>query len=236
MSFRLLRQRPGFAAALLLTLALGIGAPTAIFSVVHAVLLRPLPYPEPDRIVRFRIESRGPAGSAGFDALPATTALEWGAHTATLAALGLFNDRALTLSTLDGPFRLTGVAATPNLFDLLGVAPPLGRALDATSTDPHQIVLSHATWQRFFAADPAIIGAPITLDGEPYRVDRRHAGGFQLPDAGGRVLGAAAPRAGWRTRHAAARRSRGCVRTPRSRRCWQKGARCSTTPATRAAR
>ena len=170
MSFRLLTQRPAFAAAMLMTLALGIGAPTAIFSVVHAVLLRPLPYPEPDRVVSFRIEARGPRGSAAFDALPVATALEWGARTSTLAAISVFNDRALTLSTADGPFRLTGVAATPNLFDLLGVAPLAGRALDATATDPHQIVLSHATWRRFFASSPAAVGAPITLDGEAYRV------------------------------------------------------------------
>ena len=130
LALRLLLRRPGFAAVALVTLALGIGGPTAIFSVVHAVLLRPLPYPEPDRVVRFRMESRSPAGHVGFDALPATTALAWGASSATLERMALFNDRALTLTTSEGPFRLTGIAATPNLFELLGVAPALGTSFD----------------------------------------------------------------------------------------------------------
>lgn len=180
-SLRLLSQRPGFAAVALVTLALGIGAPTAIFSVVHAVLLRPLPYPEPERVVRFRMEVRGPAGSAAFDALPVSTALEWGAHTSTLAAMAVFNDQSLTLSTAEGPFRLTGVAATPNLFDLLGVTAVAGRSFDATTHDARQIVLSHATWQRFFAAAPTTIGSSITMNGEAYRVTGVMPEAFHFP-------------------------------------------------------
>jgi putative ABC transport system permease protein len=181
LALRGLFQRPAFAAVALVTLALGIGAPTAIFSVVHAVLLRPLPYPEPDRLVRFRLEMRGPRGSAAFDALPASSAIEWGAHTTTLAGLGLFNERALTLATLEGPFRLAGVAVTPNLFDLLGVAPVAGRTLDATSTDGHHVVLGYETWERFFSASPAVIGDAITLDGERYRVAGVMPKAFHFP-------------------------------------------------------
>ncbi len=185
LALRLLLRRPGFAAVVLVTLALGIGGPTAIFSVVHAVLLRPLPYPEPDRVVRFRMESRSPAGHVGFDALPATTALTWGASSATLERMALFNDRALTLTTSEGPFRLTGISATPNLFELLGVAPALGTSFDAAAADGRQIVLSHETWERHFARDRSIIGRSIAMDGEAYQV----AGvmpvdfGFPTPEA-----------------------------------------------------
>lgn len=170
LALRLLLRRPGFTAVALITLALGIGAPTAIFSVVHAVLVRPLPYPDADRIVRFRIESEGPGGSVAFDALPTTTALTWGAQSSTLSAMAIYNDRALTLSTPDGPFRLTGVAATPNLFELLGVAPVAGTTFDPAAVDARQIVLSHATWRRFFPADRSAIGSTATFDGVPYRV------------------------------------------------------------------
>ncbi len=178
---RLLRRRPGFTAVAVATLALGIGAPAAIFSVVHAVLVRPLPYPEADRILRFRIDSRSPQGPVSFDALPTTTALTWAAQSSTLSAMAVFNDRSLTLSTAEGPFRLTGVSATPNLFDLLGVAPMAGRTFDASTVDRRQIVLSHETWVRLFAADRAALASIATFDGEPYRIVGVMPEGFGFP-------------------------------------------------------
>jgi len=180
-ALRLLGRRPGFSAVALVTLALGIGAPTAIFSVVRAVLLRPLPYPEPDRILAFRMEAHGPSGTVAFDAVPASTALDWAAQSATLSSLALWNDRALTLTSADGPFRLSGISATPNLFDLLGAAPQRGRTFGASSRDEHEIVLSHATWQRYFASDPAIVGQAITMDAEPYRVVGVMPAAFAFP-------------------------------------------------------
>src|SRR5688500_11068248 len=84
---RQLARRPGFTAAALVTLILGLGAPTAIFSVVQAVLIRPLPYPNADQIVRFRIESRSPHGPIAFDALPVSSALEWAAASTTLTGI-----------------------------------------------------------------------------------------------------------------------------------------------------
>jgi putative ABC transport system permease protein len=170
-AFRLLLRRPGFTAVALITLALGIGAPTAIFSVVRAVLLRPLPYPSADRLVRFRMEGQGNNGNrVSFDALPASMALEWEMRTGTLSSIALFNDRALTLSSARGPFRLTGVSATPNLFDVLGVAPLLGRTFDAKSRDPRRIVLSYEMWQQHLGANRAIVGTSLVLDGERYVV------------------------------------------------------------------
>ena len=170
LALRQLIHRPGFTAIALLTLALGIGAPTAMFSVVHAVLLRPLPYPEPDRLVQFEMNSQSPAGPVSFDALPASEALDWSRSSQTIEDLALFNDRSLTLATGDGPFRLTGVSATPNLFAVLGVPPIAGITFGPASRDAHEIVLSHATWQRFFAGDTTTIGSLISMDGDQYRV------------------------------------------------------------------
>lgn len=181
LALRLLRARPAFAAVALVTLALGIGAPTAIFSVVHAVLIQPLPYPDADRLVEFRIEAHGPRGNVSFDALPVSAALEWRDGTQTLAGLGVFNDVALTLSTADGPYRLNGVSATPDVLRLLGAAPEAGQLLDAANTDRHQILLSHAMWQRYFAKNPATVGSAILLDGEAYRVTGVMPEAFAFP-------------------------------------------------------
>jgi putative ABC transport system permease protein len=170
LALRLLARRPGFAATAILTLALGVGAPTAIFSVVRAVLLRPLPYPDADRILRFRIESNSPAGAVAFDALPASEALDWAARSATLSAMALFNDRAMTLQTPEGPFRVSGVTVTPNLFETLGVVAAAGRTFRGGDADPREIVLSHAMWTRFFNADVTIVNTPISMDGTAFRV------------------------------------------------------------------
>lgn len=178
---RLLTRRPVFAATALLTLALGLGAPTAIFSVVHAVLLRPLPYADADRIVRFRIESRSPRGQSGFDALPVATALEWAATSSTLASVALYNDAAKTLTTVAGPVRLEGLSATPNLFELLGVTPHLGRTFEAADRDVRQVVLGHAAWQRYFDGAASTVGSLVTLDGAPHRVIGVMPPGFDFP-------------------------------------------------------
>src|SRR5688572_27938104 len=180
-SLRLLARQPGFAAVAILTLALGIGAPTAIFSTVHAVLLRPLPYVDAGRIVRFRIESRSPSGNVAFDALPVAEALRWIDNTSTLEMMAIFNDIAKTLTTSDGPVRLNGLSATPNLFALLGTAPAAGRSFDAATRETRQIVLSHSTWRRYFNSNPAIVGTSITLDGQAFSVTGVMPEAFAFP-------------------------------------------------------
>ena len=154
-----------------------------MFSVVNAVLLTPLPYPQPDRLVRFEMSSQTPAGPVSFDALPVSPALDWAASSQTLADLALFNDRALTLDTADGPFRLTGVSATPNLFAVIGVAPEMGVTFQPATASAREIVLSHATWQRFFGGAAATVGSAITLDGEAYRVVGVMPDAFRFPSA-----------------------------------------------------
>ena len=170
LSLRFVAQRPAFSLSVLATLALAIGAPATIFSVLHAVLLRPLPYPEPDRIATFRMEASTPRGRVSFEALPADAALEWGDATRTLSAIGLYAERSMTLSSPDGPFRLSGVAATPGLFGVLRVEPLLGRGFEPGSDDLRRILIAHETWLRFFAGDASIVGRTVALDGEPYRV------------------------------------------------------------------
>ena len=170
-AFRLLTRRPAFALTAVATLALGLGAPTTIFSVVHTVLLRPLPYPDADRIVRFRIESRTPRGQQiAFDALPVATALQWAATSDTLDSIALYNNVARTFTTTDGPVRLTGLSTTANLFDLLGTKPLIGRTFEAGDRDLQQIVLSHQTWQRYFDGSTSVAGTLVTMDGRAHRV------------------------------------------------------------------
>ena len=182
MAARLALRRPLFSITLILTLALAIAAPTAIFSVVHAVLIRELPYPEANRLVRFGMEGQTHRGPVSFDALPASAALRWGRDARTLSGLALFNDRALTLSSTAGPFRLAGIAATPNLFDVIGVPPLVGQGFDPQSRDPRRIVLSYETWERYFGRSPAIVESTITLDGERYVVAGVMPRAFAFPN------------------------------------------------------
>ena len=181
LSFRQLVRRRIFTAVALLTLALGIGAPTAMFSVVRGVLLRPLPYPAADRIVRFGMHSEGPAGPVTFDALPASEAIAWAAESNTLASLALFNESAMTLTTPAGPFRVSGISATPNLFEVLGTQPALGSTFGPSSATAKEIVLSHAAWTRFFSASRDVLGSLITMDGSAYRVVGIMPEAFQFP-------------------------------------------------------
>jgi predicted permease len=152
-----------------------------MFSVVRGVLLRPLPYPDADRIVRFGMHSDGPAGPVTFDALPASEAIAWAADSNTLSSLALFNESAMTLTTADGPFRLSGVSATPNLFDVLGTRPAAGSTFGPSSASAKDIVLSHGAWIRFFGANRSAVGSLITMDGSAYRVVGIMPEAFQFP-------------------------------------------------------
>lgn len=169
-ALRQLARRPGFAVAALVTLILGLGAPTAVFSIVQAVLLRPLPFTDADRLVRFSVESESPRGRIGYDALEVSVALEWSAASTTLQGIALYNDRAMTLSTNDGPIRLSGLAATPNLFDVLAVAPQIGQVFTAEDRDVRQVILSHRLWRQQFNGDQSLAGTSIALDGVAHRV------------------------------------------------------------------
>jgi len=169
---RLLRRDLSFTAVAVLTLALGIGANTAVFSVVHAVLLRPLPFPEPDRLVQV-MESRQRLGWARTSF---THANFWDVadESTSFAEIGAFRGASLTLTGADRPRRLAGRRVSPGFFRALGVTPVLGRFFDdgeeREDGDHRLAVLSTALWRSTFGSDPSVVGRTIQLDGEGCRV------------------------------------------------------------------
>jgi putative ABC transport system permease protein len=168
-ALRQLRKSPGFTAVAVITLALGIGATTAVFSVVDQVLLHPLPYPDSDRIVKV---SQTFEGISTGDASPANY-LDWVAQNQVFAQMAASRGWQGSLSAGDRPERIRGTMTTPNFFPLFGVNPILGRGLqagDAQAGNDHVVVLGYGLWQRYFAADHSIVGRDIRLNSEQYTV------------------------------------------------------------------
>lgn len=168
---RRLTRDAGFSLVVVATLALGIGATTAIFSIVQAVLLRPLPYPEPDRLVTtYHFYPSLNDLEAGY-AVP--TYDELGRRTRLFESYAVTRGGGVTLSTSGEPERLTLVRATGRYFDVFGVSAALGRTFapgeDEAGRD-HVVVLSHRVWVDRFGGDRRVIGRRLVLDGEPYDV------------------------------------------------------------------
>jgi predicted permease len=165
-----LRSSPGFTIVALLTLAMGIGASTTIFSVANAVLLRPFPYHEPERIVRL------------YETSPTTEKfgvsepdyLDWRQRVRGLSQLAAFTELKVSLLGNGDPEELSAMAATPSLFPLLGVRPLLGRAFGEEEAKPdvpaRVVLLSNAIWQTRFGADPQVVGRTVNLSGTSYEV------------------------------------------------------------------
>jgi len=157
---RWLRQNPLFTAVVTVTLALGIGANTAVFSVVDAVLLRPLPYRTPGRLVKIE-ESTAKLPSTW---IPAAHYWRWRERGDLFAGLAAYRSDALTLTDIDTPDQVLGIRATSSLFSLLGVQARLGRTLVASDDvpgSPQTAVLSDKLWRRLFHADPSVIGRSV---------------------------------------------------------------------------
>ena len=166
---RMLRKNPGFTAVAILTLALGIGANAAIFSVVDAVLLNPIPYPQPDRIVSLYV-TWPHYPHAGFTY---PNFLDVQRQARSLSGIGAWRLDSFTLTGTGAPEELRGKMVTANFFPLLGVQPVLGRTFlpddDHLGAAPVAI-LGEGLWKRKFAADPQIVGKSITLSGKDYTV------------------------------------------------------------------
>ncbi|MGH9200327.1 MAG: ABC transporter permease, partial [Vicinamibacterales bacterium] len=179
-AIRGLIKSPGFAAAALITLALGIGATSAIFSVVKAVLLTPLPYPEPER--RVQLFTRW----VSFDKtwVADRELYDFRERARTLAAIGAWQSGQQNLTGDGEPIRLGVGFVTANLFDVLGVRPHIGRGFtveEDVPNGPQIAVLSHSLWAARYAADPSIIGRSILLNDVPVQVIGVMPEGFRLP-------------------------------------------------------
>jgi putative ABC transport system permease protein len=169
-AFRQLIKSPGFTAVTILTLALGIGACTAIFSVVNAVLLRSLDYPEPARLVVIR-ETQLP-DFPEFSVSPPNY-LDWEKQTKSYENLAAYSGSRINLTGDGEPQQLIGVKATAHYFDVYGIKPVLGRTFLPEEDAPgknHVVVLSYPFWQRVFGGTADVVGRPIQLNGEPYTV------------------------------------------------------------------
>jgi len=170
---RLLRKHPGFTMVTMLTLALGIDANTAIFSIVNATLLRPLSYPNPDQIVMVWGTNPGGFGWRGKTGFSALNFLDYQEQNQVFAHLATFNDADFTLTGVDNPERIRGARVTAAFFSVLEVKPMLGRTLlpeDEQAGQDRVVVLSYDLWQRRFGSDPKMIGQTIRLDATGYTV------------------------------------------------------------------
>jgi predicted permease len=180
-ALRKLRRSPGFALTAILTLALGIGATTAVFSVIDAVLLRPLPYPNPHQIVV--PESRSRSGYTQPASLPAYRDARAQQH--AFSAFAGYNDfSSVNLESPHGPVALHATKGTDNFFDVFGVRPILGRTFLPGEDQPGRddvVVLSHEVWQRDFQSDPKVIGQMARLDGHPYTIIGVMPADFRYP-------------------------------------------------------
>jgi putative ABC transport system permease protein len=176
---RVLAKHKGFTVVAVLTLALGIGANTAIFSVVNELLLRPMPFREADRIVMlWEVTPEGrhenTTSRANFRA--------WREQSKSFEGMAAFSDQRLNLTGVGDPEEISVQFATPEFFKVIGVDPILGRGMteeDARPGTPNVVVLSYGIWQRRFGGDRRIIGKPITLNGVPFTIVGVMPQGFQ---------------------------------------------------------
>ncbi|HMY75104.1 MAG TPA: ABC transporter permease, partial [Blastocatellia bacterium] len=181
---RMLLKKPGFTLIAIVTLALGIGANTAIFSVVNAVLLRPLPYAEPERLVSLWETSR--KNPAANSSVSYPNFYDWRAQSQSFERMASYYTGSATLTGAATPVNLRLAVVSAELFPLLGAKTQLGRVFlpeenKAGNSAGRVVILSHRLWQRQFSADPAVVGRSITLSGKPFNVVGVMPAGFQYP-------------------------------------------------------
>jgi putative ABC transport system permease protein len=185
-AIRMLSKHRAFTAIAVIALALGIGANTAIFSVVNAVLLRPLPYADPDRLVL--LWENNPTIQIGFDLLPASAGnfVDWKNQGQSFDSVCAFDTAPFNLSGADTPDQILGVRVSEGFFEMLGARPAMGRTFlpeEDRDGSNRVIVISQGLWKRRFGSDPGIVGRGLTLNSQVYTVVGVMPEGFNYPKA-----------------------------------------------------
>ena len=181
-ALRMLRKHPGFALTVMITLGLGIGANATIFSVINAVLLEPLPYKQPDRLVR--LWESNPGSGLTEVAVSVPNFQDWQKQQSVFEQLAAAENATFNLTGSFDPQRVAAAKITANLIPTLDVTPILGRSFlpeDEAAGANHVVLLSHSLWQRQFGSDPSLVHQTIQLNGESYKVIGVMPAGFQFP-------------------------------------------------------
>ena len=183
-AMRQLRKAPGFTLTAVLTLALGIGATTAIFTLVYDVMLRPLPFRQADRLVT--IDEKVAEWSSMYPTLPvsANHFTFWEQHSKSFAAMAVMEEYDMPLGGNGRPLQVGVLQSTPGIFSVLDVQPELGRGFTREEAQPgrdHVVVLTHDLWQRQFGGDRGVVGKTVTLNGYPYTVVGVMPESFRMP-------------------------------------------------------
>src|SRR5947207_14172402 len=181
-ALRALRHNPAFTTVVVLTLALGIGANTAIFSVVDAVLLKPLPYPHADRLVSLDTKLPGPGKDIFASAMSYPDIQQLQALTRDFAGVAAYRDTRYNYAGGDQALELAATIVSPNLFGVLGVSPAIGRGFTGAELHDRLAVLSYGMWATAFGSDRNIVGRAITLDGHTFTVVGVMPRGFAFPN------------------------------------------------------
>src|SRR6266540_611896 len=181
-ALRALRRNPAFTAVVVLTLALGIGANTAIFSVVDAVLLKPLPYPHADRLVSLDTKVPGPGKDIFGSAMSYPDIQQLQTLTKDFAGVAAFAYARYNYAGRDQALELAATVVSPNLFGVLGVSPAIGRGFTGAELRDRLAVLSYGMWATAFGSDRNIVGRVIKLDGQSFTVVRVMPRGFAFPN------------------------------------------------------
>ena len=170
-TLRKLAKAPLFSAVAILTLAVGIGSNAAIFSVVNSVLLKPLPFREPERLVGIWHTAPG----LGFDEVNQSPALHFTyvAESRTFESVGMWDNSSVSVTGIAEPEQVPSMSVTHQILPMLGIEPALGRVFspeDDSPGTPETVILGHGYWQRRFGGDPGVLGRTVSINGRPWEI------------------------------------------------------------------